>query len=74
MNTCHQFAIKTRLFTVLTRQKSRGEARLQMYPRVGLCSEVPNNADADKKIALVTIARRYIQLRQSRPEVPNFPA
>ncbi len=37
-------------------------------------SEVPNNADADKKIALVTIASLYIQLRHSRPEVPNFPA
>ena len=38
-----------------------------MYRRVGFCSEVPDNAGADKKIALATIARRYIQLRQSRP-------
>jgi len=37
-------------------------------------SEVPNDADADKKIALATLARVYIQLRHSRPEVPNFPA
>jgi hypothetical protein len=35
---------------------------------------VPDNADADKKIALATIARVYIQLRHSRPEVPSFPA
>ena len=35
---------------------------------------MPDNADADKKIALATIARRYIQLGLSRPEVPNFPA
>ena len=35
---------------------------------------MPNNADADKKIALATIARRYIQLGLSRPEVPSFPA
>ena len=41
---------------------------------IGFRSEVPDNAGADKKIALVTIARRYIQLRQSRPEVPDFPA
>jgi hypothetical protein len=42
--------------------------------RVGFRLEVPDNADADKKIALATIARRYIQLGLSRPEVPNFPA
>jgi hypothetical protein len=37
---------------------------------VVFCSEVPDNASADKKIALATMARRYIQLGLSRPEVP----
>ena len=35
---------------------------------------MPDHADADKKIALATIARVYIQFRHSRPEVPSFPA
>ena len=43
-------------------------------PRIVFRSEVPDNANADKKIALATIARRYIQLGLSRPEVPSFPA
>jgi hypothetical protein len=50
------------------------EARLRMHRVYASVLEVPDNAGADKKIALATIARRYIQLRQSRPEVPSFPA
>ena len=55
-------------------EMSRGEARPQIAPRVGFCLEVADNAGADKKIVLATIARRYIQLGLSRPEVPGFPA
>jgi hypothetical protein len=44
-----------------------------MYPRVGFCSEVPDNAGADKKIALATIARRYIQLRGTPQRIVLLP-